>query len=243
MNSTIANSSSTIDIPAVTSKSDSSLPHSPKEGRCQHIFPNGKRCRKFASGSHLGLCLQHLTERAAIGAGLQQPPNDSLDLSAELLPELSEFKCGVDINKFLARLLKLVTKGAISPRRAAVLAYITNQLLHSHRAIARENHLQPQEQGLILDFSDWPEPEDGSGIRGPACYRRAVLAGVAPREREKTQSRPSIPRAEREAPSFPMFLWSSHSWLSSATRHRPAPMPRENFHGHQSEHARDGAPR
>src|ERR1700720_4791656 len=92
MNSTIANSSSTIDIPAVTSKSDSSLPHEPKEGRCQHMFPNGKRCRKFASGSHLGLCLQHLTERA----------------------------------------------------------------------------------------NDWPEPEDGSGIRGPACYRRAVLAGAAP---------------------------------------------------------------
>ena len=106
MNSTIANSSSAIDIPVVTSRNDSSLPHAPKEGRCQHIFPNGKRCRKFASGSHLGLCLQHLTESAAIGAGLQQPPNDSLDLSAELLPELSEFKCGVDINKFLARLFK-----------------------------------------------------------------------------------------------------------------------------------------
>jgi hypothetical protein len=188
MNSTIANSSSTIDIPAVTSKSDSSLPHAPKEGRCQYLFPNGKRCRKFASGSHLGLCLHHLTESAAIGAGLQQPPNDSLDLSAELLPELSEFKCGVDINKFLARLLKLVTKGVISPRRASVLAYITNQLLHSHRAIARNNHPQPQQEGLILDFSDWPEPADGSGIKGPACYRRAVLAGVAPREPEKTQS-------------------------------------------------------
>jgi hypothetical protein len=64
----------------------------------------------------------------------------------------------------------------------AVLAYITNQLLHSHRAIDRGNHLQPQQEGLILDFSDWPEPEDGSGIRGPACYRRAVLAGVAPSE-------------------------------------------------------------
>ncbi len=106
MNSTIANSSSAIDIPVVILRNDSSLPHAPKEGRCQHIFPNGKRCRKFACGSHLGLCLQHLTESAAIGAGLQQPPNDSLDLSAELLPELSEFKCGVDINKFLARLFK-----------------------------------------------------------------------------------------------------------------------------------------
>src|SRR6266849_2848586 len=48
----------------------------------------------------------------------------------------------LDINKFLARLVVLVTKGRISPRRASVLAYITNQLLHSHRAIDRENLLQ-----------------------------------------------------------------------------------------------------
>jgi len=84
MNSTIASSSSTIDIPAVTSRDDSSLPHAPKEGRCQHLFPNGKRCRKFASGSHLGLCLQRLTESAAIGAGLQQPPNDSQSLEGTM---------------------------------------------------------------------------------------------------------------------------------------------------------------
>ncbi len=171
MNSTTTNSSSAIEIPAVTSKNRSSLPRpvppaptlsgtlsgslseAPKEGRCQHRFPNGKRCRKFASGSHLGLCLQHLTESAAVGAGLQQPPNDSLDLSADLLPELSEFDSAVDINKFLARLLKLVTKGAISPRRASVLAYITNQLLHSHRAIAREtNPAGDESQQFIFDM-------------------------------------------------------------------------------------------
>src|SRR6266852_8377409 len=119
MNSTIANSSSIIDIPAVTSRDESSLPTVPKEGRCQHLFPNGKRCRKFASGSHLGLCFQHLTESAAIGSGLQQPPNDSLDLSAELLPQLSEFNSAIDINQFLARLLVLVTKGRVSPRRSS----------------------------------------------------------------------------------------------------------------------------
>ncbi len=157
MNSTIANSGSTIDIPAVTSRIDSSRPHAPKEGRCQHLFPNGKRCRKFASGSHLGLCLHHLTESAAIGAGLQQPPNDSLDLSGELLPQLSEFNSALDINQFLARLLTLVTKGRISPRRASVLAYITNQLLHSHRAITLETKPAKDEpQQWIFDL---PRPE------------------------------------------------------------------------------------
>jgi hypothetical protein len=54
-------------------------------------------------------------------------------LSSDLLPELSEFNSGVDIRKFLVRLLVLVTKGRISSRRAAALAYISNQLLHSHR--------------------------------------------------------------------------------------------------------------
>src|SRR5882762_2545492 len=179
MNSTIANSISAIDIPAVTSRNDSSLRHAPKEGRCQHIFPNGKRCRKFASGSHLGLCLHHLTESAAIGAGFQQPPNDSLDLSGELLPELSEFESAIDINKFLAKLLVLVTKGRVSPRRASVLGYITNQLLHSHRAIALDNHLQAQHSGQpIFDFSDWPDPADGSGIKGRAFFRRAAEAAA-----------------------------------------------------------------
>src|SRR6266568_6731068 len=180
MNSTTTNSSSTIEIPAVTSKSDSPLPRASKQGRCTHRFPNGKRCRNSASHSHFGLCLNHFKESAAIGVGLQQIPNDSADLTAELLPELSQFNSGVDVNKFLARLLRLVTKGAISPRRASVLAYITNQFLHSHRAIARDNLVKPEQPGLVLAFSDWPDPKDGSGIRGPACYRRAVEAGVLP---------------------------------------------------------------
>jgi hypothetical protein len=58
--------------------------------------------------------------------------NDAEDLSADLLPQLSEFSPSIDLRQFLARLLTLVTKGRVSPRRASVLAYITNQLLHSH---------------------------------------------------------------------------------------------------------------
>ena len=149
MNSTIANSSSTIEIPAVTSKSDSPLPRPSKEGRCTHRFPNGKRCRNSASDSHFGLCLN------------QQMPNDSADLSAELLPELSEFSAGTDIRQFLARLLTLVVKGRVSPRRASVLAYITNQLLHSHRSIILETTPAKEETRIINDLPrpqrDWPE--------------------------------------------------------------------------------------
>jgi hypothetical protein len=52
--------------------------------------------------------------------------------NADLLPQLSEISPSIDLRQFLARLLTLVTKGRVSPRRASVLAYITNQLLHSH---------------------------------------------------------------------------------------------------------------
>jgi hypothetical protein len=164
MNSETTNSSSTIEIPAVTTKHASPEARAKREGRCQHLFPNGKRCRKFATASRFGLCRDHYDASAALGAGLQQDQSDFTDLSADLLPELSEFSSGTDIRQFLARLLVLVTKGRVSPRRASVLAYITNQLLHSHRAITLESKPEEKEpQQIIIDLprpkrDDWPKP-------------------------------------------------------------------------------------
>ncbi len=125
--------------------------------RCPYLYPNGKRCSLPGLPAHSGSCLRHSQANApiALPADVQ---NDSEDFSADLVPELSEFDSAVDINKFLARLLVLVTKGRISPRRASVLAYIINQLLHSHRAIDRENLLQLEEQVPIVEIGDIPRP-------------------------------------------------------------------------------------
>jgi hypothetical protein len=126
---------------------------------CQYRFSNGKRCRLPGSKPHLGLCSHHFS-LSNPGAS-QQTFNDSEDLSADLLPELSEFAAGIDIRQFLARLLTLVTQGRISPRRASVLAYITNQLLHSHRVITLESTSAKSEQRIIIDMPgpDRSEPE------------------------------------------------------------------------------------
>src|SRR5713226_4868239 len=128
--------------------------------RCRHFTANGRRCRLAVLDTRTNLCFRH---SALIAAVSQPPQNDSEDLSAELLPELSEFSPGTDIRQFLARLLVLVTKGRISPRRASVLAYITNQLLHSHRAIILEtNAVDEEPRRIIIDMPepnhDWPEP-------------------------------------------------------------------------------------
>jgi hypothetical protein len=144
---------------AGTTDSGSSLPRPvptrsgpSRDNRCQYRYSNGKRCRLTGSKSHFGLCSHHFS-LSNPGASQQQSPNDSEDLSLELLPQLSEFESAADVKEFLARLLVLVTKGRVTPRRASVLAYITNQLLHSHSAFYREIHAQDDEpQQIIIDM-------------------------------------------------------------------------------------------
>jgi hypothetical protein len=143
MNSTIANDSSTLEVPAGPPQATSV--------RCQYRFSNGKRCSLPGLESQSGLCSRHFHP---VPASFPPSPSDFTDLSADLLPELSEFSSGADIRQFLARLLIQVTKGRVSPRRAAVLAYITNQLLHSHRAIQKESDNEPQQ--IIFDL---PRPK------------------------------------------------------------------------------------
>jgi hypothetical protein len=130
--------------------------------RCQYHYSNGKRCRLPGSKPSFGLCSHHFSQSNP-GAS-QQSFSDSEDLSTDLLPELSEFSAGIDIRQFLARLLTLLAKGRISPRRASVLAFITNQLLHSNRAITLETTpAKEQPHRIIIDMPepnrDWPEPE------------------------------------------------------------------------------------
>ena len=98
--------------------------------RCQYRYANNKRCRLAGSKAHLGLCPHHF--HLSCHRISPQSFNDSEDLSADLLPELSKSNSAVNLKLFLARLLALVTKGRISPRRAAVLSYLVNQLIHSH---------------------------------------------------------------------------------------------------------------
>jgi len=138
----------------------SAKPSSTNHPRCRHFTADGRRCRLAVLNTRTNLCFRH---SSLIAAAAQPPQNDSEDFSADLLPELSEFDSAVDINKFLARLLVLVTKARISPRRASVLAYITNQLLHSHRVIILETNAAEEEPIRIINDMprpqrDWPDP-------------------------------------------------------------------------------------
>jgi len=138
---------------------ESTKTSSSKNPRCRHFTADGRRCRLAVLDTRSHLCFRH----SALIAAAQSPHNDSEDLSSELLPELSEFAAGTDIRQFLARLLTLVAKGSISPRRASVLAFISSQLLHSHRSILLENKaIADEPQRIVIDMPgpdrDWPDP-------------------------------------------------------------------------------------
>jgi len=113
--------------------------------KCHHVTVSGRQCRLRAIRS--GLCFRHATLQ------LQSAQPVEVDLSADFLGKLDDLQSAEQINQFLAKLLILVVQNRISARRAAVLTYITNQLLHSLVAIKREIDSQPVE----IDWTGWPE--------------------------------------------------------------------------------------
>ena len=143
---------------------------------CQQRTPSGRRCRMAVSDPVSGLCSKHFADR--------QRELDQADLAPALIGDVQEFRDAVAINHSLGELYKLQARNKVSPRRAAVMAYTASLLLRTLPVIARDSGLQPKEEPIVFDYSDWPEPADGSGIRGPAVYRRAVQAGTVPDPRK-----------------------------------------------------------
>ena len=116
--------------------------------RCQHFYPNGRRCR-LSSTTHPNFCSTH----APLPQNQPAP-----EIASLLTADLTDFTSAVQINDFLARLLLLLAQDKISTRRAAVLAYITNQLLRTLPAIAKEDG--PENSQVIYCKGDYCQSHD-----------------------------------------------------------------------------------
>ncbi len=119
--------------------------------RCTHRFPNSKRCRLYVRTRDSAYCSTH----AKLPQNQQEPPETAASLTADL----KEFRSAIPINEFLARLLLLLAENKISARRAAVLAYITNQLLRTLPAIDRELNPKEDPNAPTQIIFDMPGPE------------------------------------------------------------------------------------
>ena len=139
--------------------------------RCEHRFSNGTRCRLPVPAADARFCSSH--------AKLPQNRAAAADLADTLTAGLGEFHSAANINDFLSRLLLLVAQDRISPRRAAVLAYITNQLLRTVAALDRENDREnePQHQHptIIGDMPGPPRPR--ATASSPETAAGALITG------------------------------------------------------------------
>lgn len=126
--------------------------------RCQYHSPSGRRCRFPVSDARSPHCLRHASRlaqpRSAAPAGLDA------GLSSVLPTDPAAFKSPSQINDFLSALLVHLAQNRISARRAAVLAYITNQLLRTLPAIEKELEAQsPEDPPGTKVILDLPRPE------------------------------------------------------------------------------------
>jgi len=130
--------------------------------RCRRRSPSGRRCKSFVTDASSELCFAH--------ARLQQQAREAADLSSALATEPGDFKSPAEIQTFLAKLLRLLAQDRIPARRAAVMAYITNQLLRALTAIQQE--AKTEDTTFVIDIDS-------------AVTRRALEARRAEREHSK----------------------------------------------------------
>ena len=126
-----------------------------RNSRCQHRFVNRKRCT-MSTRNYDSFCPPH--------AKLHRIEATATELTANL----DQFRSVAELHDFLSRLLLLVAQNKISPRRAAVLAYITNQLLRTIHTMESDAAAAVKKQPvqIIIDverpgrpsYDDPPDP-------------------------------------------------------------------------------------
>src|SRR5271156_484006 len=118
--------------------------------RCQRRRPSGRRCKLNVTASGAPFCFTHAQEFNKA---------DSLNLKTALLTNHEGFQTAQGINHSLGNLYKLLANNYISPRRAAVLAYINSLQLRTLPAIDAD-----QEAGI----TDPPAPEEVTADPAPS---------------------------------------------------------------------------
>jgi hypothetical protein len=113
------------------------------ENRCSFTSPGGYQCRRFRAHDHPFLCSRH-----ADSAKLKESHDKDQalldfdrDVSAELLGSLDDFRTAAAVNHTLGKLLLLLARNRISPRRGSVLAYTCQLLLQSLGGVREEESI------------------------------------------------------------------------------------------------------
>ena len=119
--------------------------------RCQHRTTTGRRCRLGVVQPSSGLCFRHAFLRSQLG--------EEADLRTALAGDLPDFTSAEQINAFLSKLLLLLSENRVSPRRAAVIAYVGSLLLRSLPLVQWERSGGAGSDEVVAGF-DFRRPSD-----------------------------------------------------------------------------------
>jgi hypothetical protein len=132
--------------------------------RCLHRTKCGRRCRRPAAGPESRFCERH--------EGIDDADHKP-DLSLALTAGLQKLDSPAALSEFLSRLLLLLSQDRISPRRAAVLAYVTNQILRAVSAVERQ--ATKNEEGTHIEYViGIPRPQHMKKLAKPRARDRST---------------------------------------------------------------------
>jgi hypothetical protein len=119
--------------------------------QCQYKNARGQRCHMLIDENHRPangarrptLCAYHADRlKAAV------PVVDLEVLAAELLGDIDSFTTADEVNLFLGNLVRQLARKRIARRDAIALAYISQLLLTTHTAMAREIAAEKEAEDL-----------------------------------------------------------------------------------------------
>ena len=122
--------------------------------RCRYRTPTGRRCRAARSSPSSPHCAHHR-------AMAKKSPLD--DIAADLTARLKDIRTSLQsangVHNSLAELYILLAEDRVSPRRAAVLAYLSSLLLRTLPGAEEDEAALKPEIKFIFDRAPKPEVE------------------------------------------------------------------------------------
>jgi hypothetical protein len=209
----------------------------PGHHRCLYLSATGRKCRIWVLDPRAMFCHRHF----------EAQPHGPDDFAFHLLNRSCNFENADGIHDSVRRLYTLLAAGLISPRRAAVLGYLTSLLLRTLPAVYNDPF---PEAGTPLSAAQLAEREKAKSLPPPASppaataplqkrklVKKAALApGPVPAQRPvHTQKSAPQPSATPTPQSHPPADPAPRTTTASSPEHlgngpgRPMPATRAEF--------------
>src|SRR5712671_8242782 len=153
------------------------------DSHCQHISPNGNRCHMLIDQNHRPVNGAQRPTLCAYHADRLKPSVPAVDpevLAAELLTDIDSFTTADEVNLFLGNLVRQLARKRIHRRDAIALAYISQLILTSQTAMARQR------------AADEPEANEAEFVR--------LIAGLRQKSNELASPGNQQPRGAAPEP-------------------------------------------